>query len=318
MRLAFFADSRRLILGSNPEGGDGRIAPTLTVLDTATGKSIALGSMDPDLVDSVNTVAVSPTGDLVVAAFADQKAELRNSSTGGLVATLTTPNVELHAAAFTADRTALVLAGLAPVADRGERLAGERSGGYIGVWDLSRRSPRWERISGDTNKIRGVDVSPDGRLIATADNEESVTLWDVDHGTPIRRMQGHRRLVSSVAFSPDGGRVASASWDQTAKVWDVATGQEVVTLRGHMRSVLCVAFSPDGTRLATGSDDQTVKLWDAATGEEVLTLRSHTGVVSSVAFSPDGRLLASAGADGTVQVCEAEPLPALSSADRGH
>jgi eukaryotic-like serine/threonine-protein kinase len=314
VRLAFFPDSRRLILGSNPEGSDGRIAPTLTVLDTATGNAIALGTADPARVaDTVNGVAVSPSGTLVAATFADQRAELRDANTGAVLATLPTPNVELQVAAFSPDRAMVVLVGLAPVVDRGERLGGERKGGYLGVWDLSQRRARWERVSGETNKIRGVDISPDGHVIATADNEESVTLWDAADGTPIRRLRGHRRLVSWVAFSPDGRRLASASWDQTVKVWDVATGKAVVTLRGHMRSVLCVAFSPDGTRLATGSDDQTVKLWDAATGEEVLTLRSHTGVISSVAFSPDGRLLASADADGTVQVREAGSPPLADS-----
>jgi WD40 repeat protein len=311
VRLAFFPDSRRLILGSNPEGSDGRIAPTLTVLDTATGEAITLGQANPSRVtDTVNGVAVSPSGALVAATSANQRAELRDTANGAVLATLPTPNVELQVAAFSPDRTTVVLVGLAPVADRGEPLVGERTGGYLGLWDLTRRRARWERISGETNKIRGADVSPDGRVIATADNEQSVTLWDAADGTPIRRLRGHRRLVSWVAFSPDGLRLASASWDQTVNVWDVATGQKIVTLRGHMRSVLCVAFSPDGTRLATGSDDQTVKLWDALTGEEVLTIRSHTGVVSSVAFSPDGRLLASASADGTVQVREAESPPA--------
>jgi WD40 repeat protein len=307
-RLAFFPDSRRLILARNPEESDGRIVPTLTVLDIATGQASTLGSANTGPADTVNGVAVNPSGNLVAAAYADQRAELRDAASGTVLVSLLRPDVEFQTATFSPDHTALVLVGLAPVAERGERLGGERRGGYLGVWDLSQRRARWERISGETNKIRGADVSPDGRLIATADNEESVTLWSAADGIPIRSFRGHRRLVSWVCFSRDGRQLASASWDQTAKVWDVETGQAVATLRGHMRSVLCVAFSPDGTRLGTGSDDQTVKLWDAATGEEVLTLRGHTGVVSSVAFSPDGRLLASASADGVVQVREAEPL----------
>ena len=313
VRLAFFPDSRRLVLGRNADGSDGRIQPTVTVLDTATGEALEHGSAGSDEADTVNGIAVSLSGDMVAAAFANQKAELRAAATGAILGTLPTPEVELQAAAFSADRTALVLVGLAPSADRDERYEGERSGGYLALWDLTQRRPRWQKISNETNKIRGIDVSPDGRTLATADNEATVTLWNAADGTPIRRLRGHRRLVSWVAFSPDGRRLASASWDQTAKVWDLATGQELVTLRGHMRSVLCVAFSPDGTRLATGSEDQTVKLWDAATGEEVLTLRGHVGVVSSVAFSRDGRRLASAGTDGVVLVREAEPLSSLSS-----
>ena len=153
VRLAFFPDSRRLILGATPRGAMAGSRPTLTVLDTATGEAVALVSAGTELVDTVNGVAVSPAGDLVAATFANQKAELRDAATGALLATLPTPNVELQAAAFSSDCAALALVGLAPVADRGERLGGDRTGGYLGVWDLSRRSG-WERISGETNKIR--------------------------------------------------------------------------------------------------------------------------------------------------------------------
>jgi WD40 repeat protein len=314
VRLAFFPDSRRLVLGSNADGTGGRIQPTVTVLDTATGEAIQLGSTDTPAADSVNGVTVSLSGDMVAAAFANQRAQVLAADSGAILAAIPTPEVELQTCAFSADRTALALVGLAPSADRHERYQGERSAGYLAIWDLTQRRVRWQKISNVTNKIRGIEFSPDGRTLATADNEETVTLWNAADGTPIRRLLGHRRLVSWVAFSPDGRRLASASWDQTAKVWDVATGQEIVTLHGHMRSVLCVAFSPDGTRLATSSEDQTVKLWDAETGEEVLTLRGHVGIVSSVAFSRDGRRLASAGADGLVQVREAEPVFSLSSA----
>jgi eukaryotic-like serine/threonine-protein kinase len=307
VRLAFFPDGRRLVLGGNAEGTDGRIQPTVTILDSVTGKAVEFRSDSSAVADSVNGVAVSISGNMVAAAFANQRAELRAADSGAILATLPTPNVELQAAAFSADRTALGLVGLAPSAERHERYEGTRSGGYLAVWDLIQRRERWRLISSETNKIRGIDFSPDGRTLATADNEATVTLWNAADGTVIRRLLGHRRLVSWVAFSPDGRRLASASWDHTAKVWDPTTGQEIVTLLGHMRSVLCVCFSPDGTRLATGSEDQTVKLWDAETGEEVLTLRGHAGVVSSVAFSRDGRRLASAGTDGVVQVREAEP-----------
>jgi WD40 repeat protein len=296
------------MLGTNPEGDDGQIRPTLTILDAGAGRAVAeLSGEPPRVVDSVNGVAVSPAGDRVAAAFADQKAELRDGATGALVATFAAPECELQAAAFAPDGTALVLAGLAPLHDRNERLGGARTGGYLAAWDLATGRPRWVRISAATSKLRGVAYSPDGRLIATADNEATITLWDAPGGTPMRRLRGHRRLVSWVAFRGDGRRLASASWDQTARVWDVDTGHALVTLRGHMRSVLCVAFSPDGTRVATSSEDQTVKLWDAATGEEVLTLRGHNGVVSTIAFSPDGRRLASGGADGAVLIREADP-----------
>jgi eukaryotic-like serine/threonine-protein kinase len=308
VRLAFFPDSRRLILGSNPEGSDGHIRPILSIVEPATGHVIEHMRDDAHRDDCINGVAVSPDGRLAAVSFADHKTEVRTTESGAIIHAIGLPGCEMQDAAFSPDGASLAVVGLAPIPSRGEGPDTDRSGGYLGLWDLQTGHARWARARAATGKIRGVDFSPDGQVIATADNDGSVTLWDAARGEMIRRLGGHRRLVTQVAFSPDGRRIASASWDQTAKVWDVATGRNVVTLRGHMRSVLCIGFNPDGSRLATGSEDQTVKIWDAATGEEVLTLRGHTGVVWSVTFSPNGRLLASAGTDGTVQVREAEPL----------
>jgi WD40 repeat protein/tRNA A-37 threonylcarbamoyl transferase component Bud32 len=311
VRLAFFPDSRRLVLGGNFEESSGRMRPTLTILEPTTRRTVELVTADSRRDDCINGVAVSSDGTLVAASFSDQKTEVRKAATGALVHAFAVAGCEVQSAVFSPDNAALAVVGLVPIPSRGERFETYRSGGYLAVWDLATGRARWARVC-ETGKIRSVDFSPDNRLVATADNDGGVTLWDTASGEPIHRLLGHRRLVSWIAFSPDGGRLASASWDQTAKVWDIATRQAVVTLRGHMRSVLCVAFSPDGTRLATGSEDQTIKLWDAATGEEVLTLRGHAGVVSSVAFSPDGGRLASAGTDGSVQVREAGP-PSLFS-----
>ncbi|MFZ2349580.1 MAG: PKD domain-containing protein [Candidatus Bipolaricaulis anaerobius] len=154
-------------------------------------------------------------------------------------------------------------------------------------------------FSGHTSDVYSVAFSPDGSLLASGSDDNTIKLWEVATGRLVRTLTGHTWDVYSVAFSPDGSLLASASY-QEIKLWDVATGRLVRTLTGHTGSVLSVAFSPDGKLLASGSDDNTIKLWEVATGRLVRTLTGHTGSVRSVAFSPDGSLLASGSSDGTV------------------
>src|SRR5262249_61860808 len=96
-----------------------------------------------------------------------------------------------------------------------------------------------------TDMIRDLVFSPDGAILASANNRTSVTLFDARTGEAQRTLSGHRRLVSDLAFSFDGRRLASSSWDTTVIVWEVRTGRPLVTLHGHKRSVLCGPISPD-------------------------------------------------------------------------
>jgi tRNA A-37 threonylcarbamoyl transferase component Bud32 len=157
---------------------------------------------------------------------------------------------------------------------------------------------------GQTGWSIAVEYSPDGRLLASAENDEqnTVIVRDAKTGRPLHTLRGHKHAVKCLAFSPDGRRLACGSgWYH---------------LEGRPPSSGVSTFGPPPPNETHHGE---VKVWDTTDGKEILNVplpQSVTGAFASVAFSPDGRHLAAVsvlpGRDndkpGEVRLWDAPPL----------
>ena len=175
------------------------------------------------------------------------------------------------------------------------------------------RVQEYNRLEGHNDGVLDVSFSPDGKIIATASDDNKVKLWSHE-GKELLTLAGHKERVNSVSFSPDGKIIATASGDKTVKFWSL-DGTLEQTLTGHRDEVWSISFSPDGKMIASASWDETVKVW-SLDGQELNTLRGHTEKVYSVSFSPDSQFLATASEDKTVKLWQRDG--SLKSTLTGH
>ncbi len=129
----------------------------------------------------------------------------------------------------------------------------------LSVWLADGSRPLWQAPA---NPDRCAAFSPDGKWIATGDQDGAVSLWEVAAGGTVRRqLLGHRESVSGVSFHPDGSRLVSCSFDGQVKVWDWKADVELLTLPLPGGGAWHVLFSPDGKTIAAAGSDGIVTLW---------------------------------------------------------
>ena len=116
-------------------------------------------------------------------------------------------------------------------------------------------------LTGHSTGLRAVAFSPDGKILASADNGDTIRIWDVASWTEKAVLVGNKEL-RSIAFSLDG-KILAAGMVKAIKIWDVASGKELATLE-DVFCADCMAFSPDGKTLIA-SESHEAKIWDVAT-----------------------------------------------------
>jgi WD40 repeat protein len=147
-----------------------------------------------------------------------------------------------------------------------------------------------------------IDISPNGRWLASIGDECSIWIWDLETNQVAAKLKGHNKIVSALSFSPDGRMLASGSVDKTIKLWDVKTLKALTTLIKHDDEVIAVAFSPDSRTLASTSVDKTTLLWEIASCHLRAVLQDDTEIARTVVFSPDCLMVATGSSKCTAKI----------------
>ena len=140
--------------------------------------------------------------------------------------------------------------------------------------------------------VNGMACSRDGSLLAIANDDGQVTLWNTESGTLMRVLKEGEGAVYAVAISPDGTTLATAGFDGMIRLWAALSGRVLQIFTGHQGWINSVAFTSDGRMLISGGRDRTLRVWEITSGK-TLQVVEYPSEVFTVAADHDGAFFAS-------------------------
>jgi WD40 repeat protein len=239
---------------------------------------------------------------------------------------------------FRFGRNGTVIAALA-WSPTGSELGVAGHSGLVELWRVGSR-PQLLRsliglapLVGQPGAVQALAFSPDGRLLAATDNNQ--TIQALASGVP-QPAQFQDHLARLAIWSPSTGKLLVPPIDlgtgparttfsrshPTARfsplAWLDGSVQILNAPNGKVRRVLhplgtndtvALAFSRDGT-LAIGTQEGIVQLWNPNSGDQTAgPMAVAAGPVTSIAFDPSGhRFATTAAQDGTVKLWSTSPL----------
>ncbi|KIK41189.1 hypothetical protein CY34DRAFT_221995 [Suillus luteus UH-Slu-Lm8-n1] len=164
-------------------------------------------------------------------------------------------------------------------------------------------------LEGHTSIVATLDISPDGKMLASGSVDRTVILWDTStwqrKGRPI--LCGS--IICRIQFSPTGQLGVATIED--IQIWDLDRRERLAQFKGHRdfnkAKNLRLTWTRDGTHLISAGDrhDPVIRSWDISTWKQAgdpWIGHDKDCHISHIILNPEGTLLASASHDCTVRL----------------
>ncbi len=318
--LALSQDGRYL---ANVIKSDNNHRREIEIWNVNTGHQITTLN-DPSL-GSVSTMAFSPDKKTIAKSDTDQ-IQFWDIETNSLISSINTQTI-IHTLIYSPD---------------GNHLATGSPDGIVRLWKIPTKAKSsilhraWGFIFGlqpktflghaESFSFNAITISQDNKMVASANTDGYIRIWDKDTGTEKTSFKQHLGNVKTFAFSEKNNTITNISQNFgqiISTLWNTGTGSELATeiIDEGSAGNATVRLSPDTSLFATESADESIRLWDGTMNNFISLLKTKSVVKGQryfyerkLVFSPNNTILARGHSDGTIQlwdVTNRSTLPTL-------
>jgi len=147
-------------------------------------------------------------------------------------------------------------------------------------------------IRSHKGEVWALAFSPDGKMLASGDDDGVVQLWTADGKRRLTALKTDRSKIRDLAFNPKLPILAAGRGSGLVELISLRTGRAMGVAGRHASWVRCVVFSSDGKMILSGGNDVRAYLRDLKKGKPVAVFHRPDSQFEDMAFSPDGKLIA--------------------------
>jgi WD40 repeat protein len=180
-------------------------------------------------------------------------------------------------------------------------------GGSLWETKAQARLYDWNHKKDDFSAIQAIGFSADNQYAATASGQ-SMALWKVKDGSPVRYWQAPTR-ITSLGISHDASYALLGQETNEAILFNLQQGGIVGSLK-HDDSVSSIAIDKGANKAITGTRGGEVQIWSLETGKSIHQWM-QTGSISVTEFSGTGNLALVAADQGVVNIWNVDTAESL-------
>jgi WD40 repeat protein/energy-coupling factor transporter ATP-binding protein EcfA2 len=160
-------------------------------------------------------------------------------------------------------------------------------------------------IHGHKDAVRSIDISPDGKYIASTSGDD-IKIWDFNAKAEkeIQLKKLGLKEVRCLSYNPQGKGLAAGSISGDIYYWNQNHFNEnPLILKAHKQIINKLDFSNDGEKLASVSNDGSLRLWDLnTTSPSSIVLDSSNTRINVIKFNKESNLVAYGKQDGIINI----------------
>jgi hypothetical protein len=85
-------------------------------------------------------------------------------------------------------------------------------------------------VEGHKGSVLALALAADGKTLISGSSDNTIKLWSLPDGTPLKTVEGHKGSVLALALAADGKTLISGSSDKTIRLWRLPDGEWISCL----------------------------------------------------------------------------------------